>query len=310
MGRVWDEHWQYADPSRPLPLRGMPAPRLDAATTDLGLGQVLFAGGCHDHPRRCRLPDGFFKSAEIYDSLTNEWTSIACMPTRRHGATACVVGSKGYVLGGMYVDEGDGPLVDRFCDVLDIETLTWSTLPPCSYTHVTHLPSTSFERAAFFGAAAVDGRIVALLGPQSTIAFNPSQPGDGWRHVECQDAVQVGRSSCSCSFRGELVVASGRPEAFSRAVAAFRFDEPVTSKHWWRGAWRQLPSLNDARVGASMAVVHGWLYITGGVDEETSSFCDDAERLAAVDGAWEKVSWFRMPRALHAHDVFPLPFLD
>jgi len=311
MGRVWDEHWQYANPSRPLSLRGMPAPRLDAATTDLGLGQVMFAGGCGDHPRRCRLPDGFFKSAEIYDSLTNEWTPIACMPTRRHGATACAVGSKAYVLGGMYVDEGDGPLEHRFCDVLDIETLTWSTMPPGCYLHVNHLSyTTSWERAAFFGAGAVDGRVVALLGPNCTIVYNPSQPCDGWRQVKNQDAVQVGRSSCSCSFHNELVVASGRPDAFSRAVAAFRFDEPATSKQWWHGTWRQLPSLNDARVGASMAVVHGWLYITGGVDEETSDFCNDAERLSAASSAWEKVPWFQMPRALHAHDMFALPFLD
>merc|ERR1719221_1823663 len=127
MGKVWDENWCFSNPERPLALSTTSAalPRLDSASTDMGLGRVLFAGGCGQHPRRCSRVEDFFKSAEVYDSLTNEWSPIADMPTRRHGASACLLGSQVYVLGGAYVDEGSADEGAKFCDVLDTETMEW-----------------------------------------------------------------------------------------------------------------------------------------------------------------------------------------
>merc|ERR1711879_509247 len=110
---------------------------------------------------------------------TDEWYKVSDMPTRRHGATACRLGDKVYVLGGMYVDEQNVPIEAKFCDVFDVDSATWATLPASDYEHVR---SVSFEEAAFFGAGAVDGRIVALLQGE-TLAYNPSSQ-DGWHIVQ------------------------------------------------------------------------------------------------------------------------------
>lgn len=303
MGQIWEENWCYADPAKPFAVAQKPARRLDAACSDLGLGRVLFAGGCGDHPRRCNFPEGFFKTAEVYDSLTDEWSTILDMPTRRHGATACKLGASVFVLGGMYVDETSRPRMTKFCDVFHVDSATWDTLPASDYEHV---QSVDFDQAAFFGACAVAGRVVALL-KGTTIAYNPATK-DGWRIVQAPLSVDVGHSSCATEYEGELVVASGRPVAYARSAAAFRFSTDAKDAEWWVGSWRQLPDLDKARVGGSLAVVHGRLYITGGVDETSGDFCRDAERL---DGEqWVAVPWFKMPRALHAHDTYALPYLN
>merc|ERR1712150_291100 len=151
----------------------------------------------------------------------------------------------------------------------------------------------------------VAGRIVALL-TGKTIAYNPAS-SDGWRVVESSASVEVGHSSCATEYDGELVVASGRPTRFDKRVAAFRFSGNATDAEWWLGSWRQLPDLAKARVGGSLCVVHGKLYITGGVDEVSGVFCDDAERLDK--DCWVRVPWFKMPRALHAQETISLPYL-
>jgi len=175
MGRIWEENWCYADPARPLAVTQKPARRLDAACAELGLGRVLFAGGCGDHPRKCSFPYGFFKTAEVYDSLVDEWAATSDMPTRRHGSTACRLGPHVYVLGGTYVDETSAPPTTKFCDVFHIDSATWASLPDSDYEHVR---SVDLGEAAFFGACAVDGRIVALL-KGVAIAYNPATTEDG-----------------------------------------------------------------------------------------------------------------------------------
>lgn len=304
MGKIWEENWCYSNVSRPIALKNQAAKRLDAACADLGLGRVLFAGGCGDHPRRCRFPDGFFRTAEIYDSLTDEWYAVSNMSSRRHGAVACRLGTKVYVLGGAYVDDGCRSPAEKFCDVFDIDSATWSPIPASHYDHVLDV---DFDKAAFFGAGVANQRLVAFV-EGVTIAYNPTS-NDGWRKVDVcsNDEVIIGRSSCCEEYNGELVVASGRPLSCARVSAAFRFSSEPADDHWWTGSWRQLPTLAKARVGGSLSVVSGRLYITGGVDEDSGVFCDDAELL---DGErWVSVPWFRMPRALHAHETFSLPHL-
>ncbi|CAE7281035.1 unnamed protein product [Symbiodinium natans] len=206
-----------------------------------------------------------------------------------------------------YVDhQRNLPLQEMFCDIFDPAENSWTTLPAAAYTNL-GVGRGIFERAAFFGAAAVEGRVVALVGGV-TIAYNPKLPEDGWRAVEAPTShVKVGASSCACAFQGELIVASGRPRCFSKRVAGFRFSADASQPLWWHGTWRQLPNLHCGRVGGAMAVVYNRLYITGGVDEDTGEFYDTAERLA--EESWECVPWFQMPRALHAHEAHAMPYL-
>eukprot|EP00927_Polykrikos_kofoidii_P073348 TRINITY_DN6938_c0_g2_i1.p1 TRINITY_DN6938_c0_g2~~TRINITY_DN6938_c0_g2_i1.p1 ORF type:complete len:492 (-),score=51.94 TRINITY_DN6938_c0_g2_i1:77-1489(-) len=312
MGQLWFENWWYDSQGRPNKLgsamstRGFVKPRLDCAVADLGEilpGSILFAGGCGAHPARCIRPHGFFKSAVLYDSLLDEWSELPDMTTRRHGPAAARVGRKVYVLGGQYVnDEERGAEESRFCEVFDLDTWQWSSS--------SFYPQGNFC-SCFFGAGSVDGRVVACLSSM-TVAMNPAREADGWRVVQCSsgDTIQMGSSSCAAVHHGELVVASGRPQRFDRKVAAFRFtsDDPET---WHHGEWRQLPDLNDARVGGALVVIAGKLFITGGVDEVRGVFRDTAECLdeQASPPCWRIVPSFKMPRALHAHDCAALPIL-
>eukprot|EP00747_Dinoflagellata_sp_TGD_P095961 gnl/TRDRNA2_/TRDRNA2_166673_c0_seq2.p1 gnl/TRDRNA2_/TRDRNA2_166673_c0~~gnl/TRDRNA2_/TRDRNA2_166673_c0_seq2.p1 ORF type:complete len:346 (+),score=37.76 gnl/TRDRNA2_/TRDRNA2_166673_c0_seq2:435-1472(+) len=335
MGRIWFENWRYDKAGQPVTLSSRVmslknkseqtlSMRLDFAAADLGRaslpGLFLIAGGCGDHPRRCQRPDGFFKSAMLYDSLLEEWQELPHMPTRRHGPAAACTSHKVYVLGGQYVDEHMDEMVDpstRFCDVFDVSQRSWQ---------VQALPDTldrrlkiSMSRAAFFGADAIGERVVACVKDATfTIAFNSARPSDGWRLVEFADpalveTIRAGTSSCACSYQGELIVASGRPEAFARSVAAFRFvtESESDEANWHCGEWRQLPDLNHARVGGALLSVEGRLYVMGGVDEETGEFRNDAERFDnhLSPPRWTPVPWFKMPRALHAQQCVALPWL-
>jgi len=307
MGRIWEEHWLYR---LPLSLEGTPVPRsterrprLDAANCEAGCGLVLFAGGCGAHPRRCLRPDGFFNTADLYDSLTDEWYSLDPMTYRRHGSSACTMGSKAYVVGGIYVDDSYASSAAKFCEVLDLETWTWSCLPETAYSHVEGMP---LNCCSFFALGAVCGRVVVVFNGL-TLAYNPLR--SEWRRVDVHmNEVELGENPASVVFNGELILASGRDTRFARKVAGFTFKTPATSDDWWQGGvWRQLPDLLEQRMGGSLVVANGHLYISGGVNEDNGKFSDTAERF---DGScWRLVENFRMPRAVHAHDNFFLPCL-
>ena len=67
----------FASAARALP-KGTHCPcrRIDCATVELGLGHVLFAGGCGAHPHDAGTgrDGGFYKSVVAYDSLADEWS--------------------------------------------------------------------------------------------------------------------------------------------------------------------------------------------------------------------------------------------
>ena len=73
--------------------------RIDCAVVDTGGGCFVVAGGCADHPSRCRR---FFASAFEYDSLTHSVTPLPDMPCARHGSGGACVGGKVYIVGGEY----------------------------------------------------------------------------------------------------------------------------------------------------------------------------------------------------------------
>ena len=120
------------------------------------------------------------------------------MLTRRHGAKACQLDDKVYVLGGMYVDERPVSMEEKFCDVFDAQSGSWTSLPRSAYRHMP-LNETILEHSAFFGAGAVSDRLVALLG-SVTAVYNPQLVE--WRVVQPTN-VEVGSSSCCAVFKEE-----------------------------------------------------------------------------------------------------------
>eukprot|EP00929_Paragymnodinium_shiwhaense_P000261 TRINITY_DN100500_c0_g1_i1.p1 TRINITY_DN100500_c0_g1~~TRINITY_DN100500_c0_g1_i1.p1 ORF type:complete len:529 (-),score=66.56 TRINITY_DN100500_c0_g1_i1:116-1645(-) len=339
MGQLWYEHWRYGPNGKCMPLptnfddgSKIPA-RIDCGTAEIGPGLVMFAGGCGAHPARCEPPHGFYKHVVQYDSLTEEWSRLPDMTTRRHGLQLARVGRQVYALGGQYVHRNDVDMREdsrrnpelarhiRFCEVYDIDAQTWTLQPMSAYARLEHMIF-DLSRVAFFAAGAVEGRVVATVDAGDDvelIAFNPSRPADGWRKVllplqtsrnpEEQFTRYLGKTSCAASYNSELVIASGRPgEVVGRKAVAFSFEADASdAEHWHCGRGRCLPDLHCQRVGGALAVVEGKLYMTGGVNESTHEFYDSAERLD--EDGWTLVPWFTMPRALHAQAFVALPVL-
>ena len=87
-------------------------PRIDCAVVPLGLGRVLFAGGCTQHPHDAgEREDGFLNSCDVYDSLVfkqirsplaatdrhwqvDSWDCLPAMLHKRHGEAAAAAHSK------------------------------------------------------------------------------------------------------------------------------------------------------------------------------------------------------------------------
>jgi len=305
-GQPRDEQWRFTDVTRPIALRkkeDYKIPSLvDPGCVDMGDGRVFFAGGCGGHPSLMKLgTDDFRRCSQIYDALTEEWRKVDEMPTRRHGSVACRIGTKVYVLGGSYPDERQVSDIEKFCDVYDMDSEAWSSIPAEHYKHVRDI---DFGKIAFFAAGVLDGRIVVLCNRTADVlAYNPL---DGWRKV-CKLPEKHDNPCCIC-YNGELICASGRPVSKGKSCIALSFENSRLAENWWKGSWRDLPKLVLNRVGGSLATVHGKLYITGGFQEdEVRDFTDTAERLDADE--WAIVRGFKLPRKIHAHENFTLPHL-
>ncbi len=98
---------------------------------------------------------------------TPEWKAVP-QPFKRRALTAAAVGSKVYVVAGLGADAG----TDRRVDVLDVDTLTWSTAPA--------VPGT--DRVGFSPAAAtVGGRLVVNTSDGNLHRL--TEDGAGWEKV-------------------------------------------------------------------------------------------------------------------------------
>jgi N-acetylneuraminic acid mutarotase len=101
-----------------------------------------------------------------YDPVTNQWTTLAPMPTARYGAGAGVIGGKLYVVGG-YAGSGATNAVEAY----DPRTNQWSTLP------------TALTPRYFTVADVINGKLYVAGGtdgtrPLSTLeVFDPNGSG-------------------------------------------------------------------------------------------------------------------------------------
>lgn len=72
----------------------------------------LYVFGGEGNPQR---PDGVFPEVEVYDPRSDSWSSLAPMPTPRHGIGAAAVGNTIYVPGGASVQGlGVTPVLEAY----------------------------------------------------------------------------------------------------------------------------------------------------------------------------------------------------
>ena len=194
---------------------------------------------------------------ESYNSLTNQWAELTPSPTNRTQYSAARVNSRIYYIGGRDVN---GNVVSTV-DVLDLSSLTWSTLPPQSgVTDRSNaaafvLGSTIYVSGGYDVSynslnttITLDTTASPLLFQSSTVPSKPVSAGDcGGAAINGSGYVFAGFSSTEADGNG-----------FCHPLATLERYSPSTN------SWTQLASLLTARGDPAYAVVNGLLFLMGG----------------------------------------------
>ena len=239
---VYDPITNQWSPRAPLPTA-----RAHAATAAIE-GKLYVFGGCgrnsegnHD----CRVATTAV--VEVYDPVTNSWTSRAPMPAARSSMASAVIDGKVYLAGGM----GACPPcpASKMLEVYDPHTDTWDTtraqLPIPQNT-----PS----------GAAIDGKFYIVGGAQTL-----SQKYDETQYLTAYDPISdqwtiksplpTSRTFVGVTeVHGQLYVIGGDRNGDSRVV---EFYDPRTDR------WASGPSMPVVRPGAHPVSLDGIIYLTG-----------------------------------------------
>lgn len=129
----------------------------------LGNGKVLVAGGVS---RTSVSTSGTLDTAELFDSVTNTWTSTGSMTDRRSLATITrLADGRALIVGGV-VDTGYGASVElALCELYDPRTGRWSPSGSSATTRATHQTVALPEG----GALAFGGWRAAAIGARQSL---------------------------------------------------------------------------------------------------------------------------------------------
>lgn len=218
-------------------LANMPTARYEFGATELN-GQLYAIGG---NPG-CGSAASAIRAVEVYDPVSNLWSSKALLPTGSWGEAVTSVNGKIYVI--------DGFNNNVYC--YDPGSNGWSlkapSPAPCS-----------------FGVAAVVNGLVYIIGTggagaqAGVYAYDPV--GDSWAAKAPMPTARY--ASAGAAVNGVIYVAGG----FSNtgAVATVEAYNPATD------AWSTVTPLPFRVWGASAAAVNGTLYVIGGFDANNAT---------------------------------------
>ena len=212
-------------------------------------------------------------NVRIYNLETGEWTEGARMPTPRGAAGFTVLDGRIHVIGGNAEDHVHGP---EHGDVADDNSVgTHEAYDPATDSWVRLAPMPTPRN--HLGAAAVDGRIHAVLGRadgdmEMTVHEIYDPATDSWTSGP---DVPTGRSGVAVVSHGGQLYAFGG-ETFGDDARTFddaeRFD-PRT------GEWDILPPMPTARHGLGAAVVGDAIHVISGGPQPAFHFGDAHEVL-------------------------------
>lgn len=210
----------------------------------------------------------------IYDIASGAWSQGAPMPTPRGAAGFTVLDGRVHVIGGNVADDDhahdhEDMTEDRSVnthEAYDPATDTWTRLAPMP-TPRNHL-----------GAAAVDGRIHAVLGradgnSEMTTHEVYDAASDAWTAAA---PVPTGRSGVAVLALDGYVYAIGG-ETFNQPQRTFRDAERFDTR---TERWEQLYPMPSSRHGLGGAVFGDYIYIISGGPGPGFTFGNANERLA------------------------------
>lgn len=249
----------------------LPTHRLELSSAELN-GKVYVAGGSHEKGLT-------YARMEVYDPLTDAWSTAAPIPIGRHHFGMAALDGKIYVSGGL-------PDWFRFtdtCFVYDPATDLWSEIAPLPYRLATH------------GMAALDGKLYVVGGADAPIGGGPMKmfvydpATDNWD--DSMEEMPTGREHLAVvGAEGKLYVLGGRIQQ-SANLAIVEIYDPQTDT-WTRG-----PDMPVAVSGFTAVYLDGRIHATGGEDLFAMTVMNAHQVLDLATMTWEL--WPELPGARH-----------
>ncbi len=184
---------------------------------------------------------------EVYDPLTDTWSTNGSLPTPRRGLDAIVVDDKIYLIGGYRYISGR---IQEFNtnEVYDPSTGTWTTKTP--------LPTST----SFYASAVFDNKIYVIGGPGRKINQIYDPETDTWSYgasapIEVNGAA-AGATTGVAAPKRIHIMGGGVPFFPSKANLIY---DPE------RDAWSTCTDMPTARDNLGVAVVDDVLYAIGGL---------------------------------------------
>jgi len=207
------------------------------------LGGLAYAAGGWNSNYLC----SYLNTVEAYNPATNQWSTVAPMPTAREHARAAVWSGKLYVVGG---SAGCGPRTGAN-EVYDPSTNRWTSLAPMPTARTGH------------AVDVINGILYAAGGDSGTLveAYNIST--NIWSRVA---SMAVSRSGASAvAFNGRLYVFGGSTPAVTTSVEVY---DPAAN------AWSTGHAMPTARSDAAAVTANGTIYLIGGSSSAALSSVD------------------------------------
>jgi hypothetical protein len=203
-------------------------------------------------------------SAAVYDPATNAWTMLPAMPIARGGATAEVIGTKAYLVGGF--DTAGNSLASL--SIYDLQAGTWSTGASMATRRDNPMSAVLTQGGAqklfVFGGRTrnADGSVVADI-LASVEMYDPAT--NTWTPRAAMPTAR--RTGVVGTLNGKAQVMGGeRSTTASGTFAANQEYDPATN------SWRNLASMLTPRHGAVAGTIGGFVNVAGGGPNTGASY--------------------------------------
>ena len=231
-------------------------------------GKIYAIGGTKSHKRRIGPGVGrdttYLPTVEMYDPVTDTWTSKAEMPAPR-SADTCVVNGKIYVIGGSTRNNKQWRRLDTV-EVYDPATDTWAKRKKMN------------QARSGAAVSVVDGKIYVMGGtgwPQIPFHQGPFLSSMEVYHPKTNQWREIGdmpaaKSSHTASvIDGKIYVVGG---FFRGNGLNFKEFKTIDIYHPETGRWTQKPDMPVGKSGHAAEAINGKIYILTGADPDEIPF--------------------------------------
>jgi N-acetylneuraminic acid mutarotase len=256
-----------------------PSKRTEVAVAELN-GKIYVVGGFAEPDVSNALDYGISKAVEVYDPMTDSWTTTTPLPEGRHHVGIASLGGYLYVVGGYSQSLFSvwEPVVTVYR--YDPATTRWEDLAP--------MPTAR----GGLGATTLNGRLYAIGGyngkenPTAVEVFDPKT--NSWTTGA---PLPTPRDHLAVISDGSRIYAIGgrKKGNYNQNLAAVEEYDPMTDQ------WRSRADLPTARSGITAGVLEGRIYVLGG--ESGSGTFSNNEAYNPKRDQWQPMS--PMPTARH-----------